>query len=68
MLDTNEILSECGEVLVCGSHQAKFLVQDGKCVEGPCAGSHLVRIPVEADAQGRVIIGQFTRTAERTTH
>ena len=42
-----------GEQLHCSSHGARFRVEDGLCISGPCAGDHLTRLPV------RVIDGQI---------
>jgi len=42
-LDTfpNKFLDELGEHLVCSTHGARFKVEDGVCVLGPCLGQSL---------------------------
>ncbi len=42
------ILSADGTLLMCSMHGAKFTIDDGQCVEGPCMGSCLTRISVVA--------------------
>jgi len=32
--------------LVCSSHGAKYRPEDGRCVSGPCEGSHLKCLPI----------------------
>ena len=50
-LDTwpNEFLSEDGTLLVCSTHGAVFEPATGLCVEGPCPGARLERLPVVAE-------------------
>jgi nitrite reductase/ring-hydroxylating ferredoxin subunit len=36
-----------GKHLLCSSHGALFRLNDGHCVSGPCAGQHLVQLPIE---------------------
>lgn len=35
-----------GEFLQCANHDARFRVEDGYCVAGPCAGQHLDSRPI----------------------
>jgi len=44
--DPGEIWDEHGRYLVCNSHGARYRPEDGRCVSGPCEGSHLKRLPV----------------------
>ena len=41
--------------LVCTAHGARFRVEDGFCVSGPCAGDALDAVPVRVEA-GRVVV------------
>lgn len=41
-----------GRHLMCTRHGALFTPDDGACVRGPCAGSHLCELPIEVDEQG----------------
>jgi nitrite reductase/ring-hydroxylating ferredoxin subunit len=43
------------KTLICSLHGALFEADTGYCVDGPCAGESLIRIPVMIDANGRVI-------------
>jgi nitrite reductase/ring-hydroxylating ferredoxin subunit len=43
-------------LLQCASHGAQFRIDDGFCVEGPCAGKSLTAIPIEI-ADGDVKVG-----------
>ena len=40
----DKFLNEDGSLLVCSTHGARFRVEDGVCVSGPCAGKALARI------------------------
>ena len=51
----NEFLTEDGRHLICSSHGAIFERHTGLCVEGPCPGASLERLPVEADGQTLVV-------------
>ena len=35
------------DAIVCASHGARFRIEDGLCISGPCAGKHLTKIPIE---------------------
>ena len=43
-------------VTVCPAHGARFRIQDGECISGPCYGESLEAVPVRLDAEGRVIV------------
>jgi nitrite reductase/ring-hydroxylating ferredoxin subunit len=45
----------CGELLHCSSHGARFRVEDGLCISGPCAGDHLTRLPLKL-IDGQVVL------------
>lgn len=46
-LDRRGRLQFSGEqpLLVCPNHGAKFEIESGRCVAGPCFGKHLQRVP-----------------------
>lgn len=44
--EPGELWDEHGRYLVCNSHGARYLPDDGLCVSGPCEGSHLKQLPV----------------------
>lgn len=41
--------------LICNMHGALFEANSGLCVDGPCSGESLMRIPVQIDGAGRVV-------------
>jgi nitrite reductase/ring-hydroxylating ferredoxin subunit len=43
-------------VIVCSSHGARFRIEDGECISGPCYGEKLEEVAVRVDAEGRVIV------------
>ncbi len=54
-LRPHEFLTSDGSLLLCNSHGALFEISTGLCVDGPCAGARLRRIPVEV-VNGYVVI------------
>jgi nitrite reductase/ring-hydroxylating ferredoxin subunit len=44
------------QVIVCSAHGARFRIEDGCCISGPCYGESLEAVPVRVDDQGRVIV------------
>jgi len=46
-LQPNEFLTSDGELLMCRSHGARFRVEDGLCVLGPCPGAALRSFAVD---------------------
>ncbi|MDB5411750.1 MAG: (2Fe-2S)-binding protein [Rubritepida sp.] len=51
----NRFLDRKGEMIVCAAHGARFRVEDGECVSGPCFGEVLESVPVElVDGEIRV--------------
>lgn len=46
----DQFLDQDGEYIICANHGALFRIDDGVCVQGPCAGAALSRVViVEAD-------------------
>jgi nitrite reductase/ring-hydroxylating ferredoxin subunit len=41
-----------GGVLMCAHHTAMFRIEDGACIDGPCAGASLTSIALCLDAVG----------------
>ena len=50
----NRFLSRDKQHLLCATHGAKFNIDDGVCVRGPCQGDCLNPLPVNVDAAGVV--------------
>ena len=46
-LRPNDFLTSDGELLMCRSHGARFRLEDGFCVLGPCPGARLTAFGVE---------------------
>lgn len=46
-----------GEILMCAHHTALFRIEDGVCIDGPCAGARLRTVPVVVSG-GRVLIAR----------
>jgi nitrite reductase/ring-hydroxylating ferredoxin subunit len=51
----DRFLSEDGTQLICSTHGARFRVEDGYCVSGPCEGRLLRAVPF-AMVDGNVVI------------
>ena len=45
--EPRELWDSSGRYLVCSSHGARYQPRDGRCVSGPCEGSHLKALPIE---------------------
>jgi len=41
-----------GGVLMCAHHTAMFRLEDGACIDGPCAGANLTPIALHLDPAG----------------
>ena len=52
-------LSKDGQHLQCGTHGARYRLEDGYCIDGPCAGQSLqpIALEMEGDAIYLVIDG-----------
>ncbi|WP_240229417.1 Rieske (2Fe-2S) protein [Devosia lacusdianchii] len=45
----NNLLSADGSMLMCSMHGAMFTIDNGECVNGPCAGANLTAIAVHEE-------------------
>ena len=52
----DEFLSDDGRYLRCYTHGAMYEFATGLCVDGPCKGESLYRLPVQID-KGEVLVG-----------
>lgn len=59
-LRPHEFLTPDRSLVVCNSHGALFEIATGYCVDGPCAGASLRRIPVRVQA-GYVLLDERVR-------
>jgi nitrite reductase/ring-hydroxylating ferredoxin subunit len=48
----DQFLDPSNSLIQCATHGALFLIEDGECVSGPCAGQSLTRVDCREDAQG----------------
>lgn len=48
----DRFLDSSGGLIQCARHGALFLIEDGECVAGPCAGERLQALPCIEDARG----------------
>ena len=49
-------LDESAEFIVCAAHGARFEIDTGLCVRGPCMGQTLVGVPLQIAADGNISI------------
>lgn len=48
----DQFLDPSNSLIQCATHGALFLIEDGECVAGPCAGQFLTAVDCREDAQG----------------
>ncbi|SEM58207.1 Ferredoxin subunit of nitrite reductase or a ring-hydroxylating dioxygenase [Pseudomonas sp. NFIX51] len=48
----DQFLDPSSSLIQCATHGALFLIENGECVAGPCAGQSLTAIPCREDSQG----------------
>jgi nitrite reductase/ring-hydroxylating ferredoxin subunit len=53
--EEGEFFDFSGLYLVCSTHGAAYLPDNGRCVHGPCSGAKLVRLEVE-EREGNVYL------------
>lgn len=53
----DDFLTPKGDLIRCATHDARFRIEDGLCVAGPCAGDALERVPVVVRG-GRVLLAE----------
>ncbi len=51
----DQFLNIDNDRIQCATHDALFRIEDGLCIQGPCAGQYLVPVGVEIKA-GRVLV------------
>lgn len=52
----DRFLDRGAETIQCDVHGARFRIEDGACLFGPCAGRGLTPVPVHIE-QGEVVLG-----------
>lgn len=48
----DRFLDDSASLIQCATHGALFLIENGECIAGPCAGQSLTALPGREDAQG----------------
>ena len=48
----DQFLDASNSLIQCATHGALFLIEDGECVSGPCAGQSLTSVESREDEQG----------------
>jgi nitrite reductase/ring-hydroxylating ferredoxin subunit len=48
----DKFLDDSQSLIQCATHGALFLIEDGECIAGPCAGQSLTSLPCREDEQG----------------
>lgn len=51
----DRFLTQEGDLILCNSHGARFRIEDGLCVEGPCPGESLKAIRLEV-RDGKIVV------------
>ncbi|KZB71351.1 MULTISPECIES: Rieske (2Fe-2S) protein [Thalassospira] len=46
-MEPDEFISDFGDEIICSTHGARFRIEDGECVSGPCAGDMLEPVAVK---------------------
>ncbi|MDP5039745.1 MAG: Rieske 2Fe-2S domain-containing protein [Paraglaciecola sp.] len=53
-------LDSASDYIVCAAHGALFEINNGDCVQGPCKGQKLSKIPLEVSSQQEIWISLTT--------
>lgn len=61
-----EFLTRDKTLLLCTMHGARFTIEDGVCVLGPCLGNKLTKVPVEVNGGVISISKPVEASADRT--
>ncbi|WP_296989628.1 Rieske (2Fe-2S) protein [Thalassospira sp. UBA1131] len=46
-MEPDEFISDFGDEIICSTHGARFRIEDGECVSGPCTGDMLEPVAVK---------------------
>ncbi|HEY4253457.1 MAG TPA: Rieske (2Fe-2S) protein [Roseomonas sp.] len=52
----DRFLDAKGQHIICAAHGARFRVEDGECILGPCFGDLLDKVETRIDAEGAVFV------------
>lgn len=48
-MEPDEFISDFGDEIICSTHGARFRIEDGECVSGPCTGDVLEPVAVKVE-------------------
>lgn len=48
----DQFLDSSASLIQCATHGALFLIENGECIAGPCAGQRLTALPGREDERG----------------
>jgi len=54
-MEPDEFISDFGEEIICSTHGARFRIEDGECVSGPCTGDVLEPVAVKIKGENVVL-------------
>jgi nitrite reductase/ring-hydroxylating ferredoxin subunit len=54
-MEPDEFISDLGNDIICSTHGARFRIEDGECVSGPCTGDALESVPVKVQDENVVL-------------
>lgn len=52
----DQFLTSDNKLIVCSMHGARFRIEDGHCVSGPCSGDALTTVDVRVEPESGVIL------------
>lgn len=50
-----EFFDDSGVYLICSTHGAIYAPENGVCLEGPCSGKSLIKLPIE-EREGKIYL------------
>ncbi|MDG4721345.1 MULTISPECIES: Rieske (2Fe-2S) protein [Thalassospira] len=54
-MEPDEFISDFGAEIICSTHGARFRIEDGECVSGPCTGDALESVAVKVTGENVVL-------------
>lgn len=61
-------LTQEGDLIMCSTHGARFRIEDGSCLAGPCAGQYLTSVPVEvSDGNIKLLMNSGPDSGDQAT-
>ena len=54
----HQFLDLDGQLIQCAVHDARFLIDTGECILGPCPGAHLEPLPIRVEEGNIYLLGR----------